>query len=76
MPPPGHQHNFDPRRMRTSQRGQVCLRNLKLWIEKRAVNISRQQPNGTGLRASAFGRPSWASGFSFRASANQARVFH
>ena len=46
MPPPGHEHDLDPRRMRPPQRDQIALRNLKLWIEQRAVDIGRQQPDG------------------------------
>ena len=43
---PGHEHNLDPGRVRPPQRHQIALRNLKLWIKQRAVDISRQQPYG------------------------------
>ncbi len=32
--------------MRPPQRIQIAFRDLKLWIEQRAVDVGRQQPNG------------------------------
>ena len=55
MPPPSHQHDFNPRRVSPPQRLQVGIRNLKFRIEQRAVDISCQQPDRRGLRASAIG---------------------
>ena len=46
MPPSGDQHNLNAGRMRPPQRHQIAVRNLKLWIEQRAVDIGRQQPDG------------------------------
>jgi len=33
--------------VRPPQRGQIAFRNVKLWIEQRAVDIGRQQPDGS-----------------------------
>src|SRR5689334_743376 len=55
VPPPRHQHNLDPGGMGLPERREIASRNLKLWIEQRAVDVGCQQPNGVGLRASAFG---------------------
>ena len=41
------QHDLDPCGMRAAQGGQIAVGNLKLWIEQRAIDISRQQPYGT-----------------------------
>jgi len=46
MPPPRHQNNLNPRRMRPPQRHQIARGHLELWIEQRAVDIGRQQPDG------------------------------
>jgi hypothetical protein len=46
MPPPCHQHDLDPGRMGLPQRREVAIRDLKLGVEQRAVDIRRQQPNG------------------------------
>jgi hypothetical protein len=46
MPSSSHQHDFDTRGMRSPQGLQIAIRNLKLRIEQRAVDIGRQQPDG------------------------------
>ena len=46
VPSTGDQHNFYARGVRPAQRHQIALRNLKLWIEQRAVDICRQQSDG------------------------------
>ena len=47
MAPPRDQHDFDARSMSPPQRHQILFRNLKLWIEQRAIDIGGKQADGT-----------------------------
>jgi hypothetical protein len=47
VPASGNQNDFNARGVRPPQRRQVALGNFELWIEQRAVDIGRQQPDGS-----------------------------
>ncbi len=47
MPSSGHQHNFDAGAMGAPQSHQIAFGNLKLRIEQRAVDVGRQQSDGS-----------------------------
>ena len=46
------QHNLDPGRMRPPERLQIAIRNVKLRVQQRPINIGRQQSYGRGKRHS------------------------
>ncbi len=46
MPPPGDQHDFNPFPMSPAHGGEISVRDLKLRIEQRAVNIHGKKADG------------------------------
>lgn len=42
-----NQHDFDAGGMSSPQGSQIAVRNLKLWVQQRAVDVRGQQPYGS-----------------------------